>query len=55
MMARSYKHSFLINGKDRSLTLEFANICGRDFISSPGLCSKKTNKNNRKANFTLVD
>lgn len=55
MIARSYKYLFLINEKDRSLTLEFANICGRDLISNPGLCSKKTNKNNRKPNFTLVD
>lgn len=55
MIAISYKHSFLINEKDRSLTLEFANICCRDFISSPGLCSKKANKNNRKPHFTTVD
>lgn len=48
MIARSYKHSFLINEKYRSLTLEFANICSIDFISSPGLFSKKTKKKKKK-------
>jgi len=49
MIARFYEHAFLINKNDEGHPVTLVGDpgvwpCRRDFISSPGLCSKRRTK-----------